>query len=153
MSKSNKIIKLLATFFYMGEFPVAPGSLASLAALFLCVGLYPFPQGYVLFAVVITAVGFFVSGRMEKIAGTKDPSCVVIDEVAGVMIAFWALPLNGAVLTTAYFLFRAFDMFKVYPISRLEALPGGKGIMLDDLLAGVYTNVVMHLAIRWAGVI
>ena len=89
---------------------------------------------------------------MEAMVGRKDPGCVVIDEVAGVLIAFFLLPPVPNVLWTAFFLFRAFDMFKIYPANRFEACKGGTGIMMDDIIAGIYTNLVMHAALRVAGV-
>ena len=88
---------------------------------------------------------------MEKQLNQKDPGILVIDEVVGVMIGLWGLPLTWPVAIIGFFLFRAFDMFKIYPINRLEALPGGWGIMLDDVLAELYTNIALHLAIRYAG--
>ena len=76
---------------------------------------------------------------------------VVIDEVVGIMIALWGLPLIWSVMICGFFLFRAFDMFKIYPINKLEAKPGGIGIMLDDCMAGVYTNIILRIALRCAG--
>jgi phosphatidylglycerophosphatase A len=106
---------------------------------------------YIAVTVLVTMVGFLVSGRVEANLKKKDPSCIVIDEVAGGLIAFFLLPINFPVLITAYFLFRAFDMFKIYPVDRFESLPGSTGIMMDDLFAGLYTNIVMHLALRLSG--
>jgi phosphatidylglycerophosphatase A len=153
MNLSDKSVRLLATFFYIGRFPLAPGSMASLAGILLAIVLTPFPVVYMILTLVITAVGFQVSGPMEKLMQEKDPSCVVIDEVAGMLIAFFLLPLNGPVIIAAFFLFRAFDMFKIYPVNKFEKMEGGTGIMMDDLVAGIYTNVIMHIAVRWAGVI
>ena len=146
-------IRLLATFFYIGEFPLAPGSLASLAGVALYVLFYNNFFLYSFLLITLTAVGFLVSGRMETITGQKDPSCVVIDEVAGVMIAFFLLPLTPAVVCTAFFLFRAFDMFKIYPVNKFEEMEGGTGIMMDDIIAGIYTNLAMQIAIRLAGMV
>ena len=78
----------------------------------------------------------------------KDPSCVVIDEVSGVMIALFMLPIIPSVLFTAFFLFRAFDMFKIYPANKIEKLPSSYGIMFDDIIAGIYTNMTMHIALK-----
>ncbi len=149
----DRLAKALATFFFMGNFPVAPGSLASFAGALLAIALYGQPVIYVAVFLVITFAGFAVSGPAERSLGQKDPSCIVIDEVSGVMIAFFLLPLTPAVMITTFFLFRAFDMFKIYPVNRFEELPGGVGIMADDLWAGLYTNITMHLALRWAGII
>jgi len=149
----DHLTKLLATFFYVGNVPVAPGSLASLAGTLLVIALCGHPGLYVFLFLVITLVGFAVSGRVEKLLGQKDPSCVIIDEVSGVLLALFMLPLTPAVIVTTFFLFRAFDMFKIYPVNRFEELPGSVGIMADDLWAGLYTNIVMQLAIRLSGAI
>jgi len=150
---SDKLVKMLSTWFYIGDLPGAPGTFASAAAVLMAVILSPNMFLYVLVAVVVTVLGFKVSGRMEGILGRKDPGCIVIDEVAGVMIAFFLLPLTPAVVITAFFLFRAFDMFKIYPANKFEEIGGATGVMVDDLVAGLYTNIVMQIAVRWAGII
>lgn len=149
----DKLTRLLATFFYIGDIPPAPGSVASIAGALMAVILHDRPLMHAAVFGVIAAVGFGVSGRLERMLDRKDPSCVVIDEVAGSLLAFYLLPLSLPVFLTAFFLFRAFDMFKIYPADRMEKLPGGLGIMLDDLFAGIYTNVVMQVALRWAGIL
>ena len=149
----DRLAKVLATFFFMGNFPVAQGSLVSLAGTLLAIALYGHPAIYLSLFFFITLLGFAVSGRVERSLGQKDPSCIVIDEVSGVLLAFFLLPLTPAVIVTTFFLFRAFDMFKIYPVNRFEELSGGVGIMADDLWAGLYTNITMQLAIRWAGII
>lgn len=150
---SEKLVKMLATFFYIGKFPVAPGSVASFVALLLCVIVYRFPVIYILLFLVVLAVGWQVSGRYEELVKGKDPTEVVIDEVAGIFIALFLLPLTIPVLVVAFFLFRAFDMFKIFPADILEKKRGSTGIMADDLVAGLYTNIVMQIAIRWAGIV
>jgi phosphatidylglycerophosphatase A len=139
---------MLATFFYIGFLPKAPGSIATLVGVALSYALMGNTAVYILATVLVTVIGFAVSGQAEVKLGKKDPGCIVIDEVAGVMIAFFMLPMTWPVMWTAFFLFRAFDMFKIYPGNKLEGLPGSRGVMLDDLMAGVYTNIVMHLALR-----
>lgn len=144
----DRLLILLASFFYVGKFPVAPGSLASLAGLFLSLSLRNHVPLYLIVTIVLIVIGFTTAGHIERIVKEKDPSLVVIDEVAGAMIAFFMLPPSVPILITAYFLFRAFDMFKIFPVNKLEELPGGGGIMMDDLLAGVYTFIVMHVALK-----
>jgi len=150
---SKEIIKLLSTFFYLGNMPVAPGTLASFAGMLLAITFSSSTPIYIIATLGVIFLGFQVSGQMEKILKKKDPSCVVIDEVAGILIAFFALPLSPAILIVTFFLFRAFDMFKIYPVNKFEAMEGSTGIMMDDLVAGVYTNLVMQLAIRWTHLI
>jgi len=148
---SSKVCEFLATFFYVGRFPVAPGSLASLVSVLIYIIFWGQWNLYLLVLALVTLAGFWAAGKVEKLSGEKDPGCVVIDEVAGVLIAFFLLPPTIPVILTAFFLFRAFDMFKIYPIHKIEEIPGSAGIMLDDLMAGLYTNIVMHLAIRMVG--
>lgn len=149
----KRTIKLVSTFFEVGSMPFAPGTLASAVGLLIAI---IFSQNVFLYLVVwavITYFGFKTSGEMEKILKEKDPGCVVIDEVSGIMISFFLLPINTAVIFTGFFLFRAFDMFKIYPGNKLENKGGAYGIMMDDIMAGIYTNIVMQIAVRWVGII
>jgi len=149
----RKSIKMWSTFFYTGYSPVAPGTFASALGAAIAILLSGHWFFYILFSIFITVIGFRVSGIMEKIVKQKDPGCVVIDEVAGIMVAFFLLPVTPAIVMTTFFLFRAFDMFKIYPANVWENRGGAKGIMMDDIMAGVYTNIVMQIAVRFAGVI
>ena len=150
---SDKLVKMFSTWFYIGNIPGAPGTVASAAGALLAIIVSSNTVLYVLIVGAVTLLGFQVCGQMEKILGRKDPGCIVIDEVAGMMVAFFLLPLNAAVIVTAVFLFRAFDMFKIYPVNKFEQWEGAAGVMADDLIAGAYTNIVMQVAVRWAGVI
>ena len=141
------VAKLFGTFFYLGYFPFASGTIASGASVALFLWLGADYRIYVFVLAALTVIGFWASGEVEKSVGKKDPSCVVIDEVVGGMIAFFMLPATPAVMWTAFFLFRAFDMFKIYPINKLEERGGGAGIMLDDIVAGVYTKIIMQIAL------
>lgn len=145
---TERLTKIISTFFYIGYFPLAPGSLASVAGMFIYFWLHQNIAVYILLWIVITVLGFKAGDKMEKIVGEKDPSCVVIDEVSGVMLAFFMLPLSWPVAWTGFFLFRAFDMFKIYPSNKLEKIPGGVGIMMDDIVAGIYTNITLQIALR-----
>lgn len=149
----KNLVKLLSTFFYVGNFPVAPGTLASAVGVLIYMILYKCMLLYVVLFAVITYLGFKSAGRMEKLMKKKDPGCVVIDEVSGVMIAFFLIPLSWPTVLTGFFLFRAFDMFKIYPCNVIENKGGAYGIMMDDIVAGIYTNLVMQIAVRWAGIV
>ncbi len=140
--------KLIATFFGIGYFPVAPGTAATAAGVGVAfiLAASPFWYGFVLVLAIV--LGIISAQHIEKQSKQKDPGIVVIDEVAGIMLSLAFLPLTPAVMVSGFFLFRAFDMFKIYPINKLESLPGGWGIMLDDLMAGLYTNIVLQIAIR-----
>lgn len=143
----NKLYLILGSFFGVGYFPVAPGTTASIFGFiiyFMLRGNFP---AYGLVFLIITVVGFTVAGQVEKIFNKKDPSCVVIDEVSGAMIAVFMLPVTPSIMITAFFLFRAFDMFKIYPMNKLEEMHGGVGIMMDDVVAGLYANLTMQAAL------
>lgn len=150
--KDFSLAKFIASFFYLGCFPFAAGSLASLAgALFWA--FWGDQRGlYLIVLTMAVFLGFLTGGRVERALGHKDPSCVVMDEFAGVLIAFFALPFSPAVFWITFFLFRAFDMFKIYPANKFEAANGSAGIMMDDIVAGLYTNIVMQVAIFLLGV-
>jgi phosphatidylglycerophosphatase A len=147
---NGNIARLLATWFRIGDLPMAPGTFASAVGLLIAVLFSPFKVAYIAVALTITALGFMASGPAEKVIGKKDPGSIVIDEVAGIMIAFFLLPVRVDVLFVTFFLFRAFDMFKIYPVNEFEKYEAGVGIMMDDIIAGIYTNLIMHAALRLA---
>jgi phosphatidylglycerophosphatase A len=147
----NFLVKLIATVGGVGYLPVAPGTWATAVGVAIAYFLGNNLPVYTILLLVLLALGIMTTGIMEKLLDQKDPSAACIDEVVGVMIALWALPLIWPVLICGFFLFRAFDMFKIYPINKLEAQPAGWGIMLDDCMAGVYTNLILRIALRCAG--
>jgi phosphatidylglycerophosphatase A len=103
--------------------------------------------GFLVLAVLCAAAGVWASDRAIQAFGREDPGEVVVDEVAGSWVALaGATALNGYIIAAAFLLFRLFDIWKPFPIRRLERLPGGIGIMADDLLAGVYAALVLFLA-------
>lgn len=96
---------------------------------------------------LLAIVGVWAASRAEKLLGRKDPGAVVVDEVVGQMIALLFVPFNAGVwvIITGFVAFRLFDIWKPYPIRRLEALEAGLGIMFDDILAGIYAAILMSL--------
>jgi phosphatidylglycerophosphatase A len=110
------------------------------------VGLWLIPFSRLgLFAtlLVVIAVGTWASHHVELVLGRKDPGLIVIDEVAGMMISVALVPRSLPVLMCAFFLFRLFDIWKPFPARESQALRGGAGVMVDDLIAGVYALVVI----------
>jgi len=147
----NQFALLIASFGYVGFFPVAPGTAGSLAALALFafvrwVGMPAFELGMI---VAVLAVGIWSASGAERALGRKDPGPVVIDEVLGMLITLALLPVSLAGVLLGFLLFRLFDVVKPYPANRMENLPGGYGIMLDDAMAGVYAYLVLRLCMWW----
>jgi phosphatidylglycerophosphatase A len=140
----NFIVKLIGTFAFTGYFPVFPATFASLVFV-LVYALVPGGEAlaHPVVVVVTLAVSIPVATRMEKLYGT-DPGCIVIDEVVGMQaVLVGAAGVSGWGLALAFVLFRVFDIAKPSPISRSQKLPGGVGVVVDDLLAAVYTRVLM----------
>ena len=144
------LVKAIATVFGVGYCPVAPGTAATLVGVVIAYFLGSNLTIFTILLLVLLVLGMMTTDIMERLLNQKDPPVACIDEVVGVMIALWGLPLIWPVMICGFFLFRAFDMFKIYPINKLEALPGGRGIMLDDCMAGVYTNIILRIALRCA---
>lgn len=141
----------LATWFGCGLVPLAPGTVGTLGAL----PLYFAVRGGGSFAVLATAllasaVGIWASDVVIRDSGEKDPQRIVIDEVAGVLLALAVAPPTFAGVALAVLLFRVFDITKPFPARRAEALAGGWGVVVDDLVAGVWAAAVL-LLLRAAG--
>jgi phosphatidylglycerophosphatase A len=141
---------LTGSFAMTGFFPVAPATFASAVVTPLVALAYQRWSTDLEQAAIcagILAVGIWSSGKLEKLYG-KDPSAAVIDEVLGMAIALVHAPITPLTLVLAFLLFRVFDVLKLPPGRRLEKLPGGWGIMMDDLSAGVYASVVLQVVLR-----
>ena len=138
--------KTFSTFFGAGFFPVAPGTFASLLTALLYKYLLD-RWALTWFGALIVLVflsGVATAGAYAKELGRKDPRPIVIDEVCGQLITYILVPGLWVNLAVGFFLFRAFDVIKPYPIRKLENLPRGWGIMADDVLAGVYSAVLLQ---------
>ena len=144
----DRWVKLLATFFYAGEMPVAPGTVGSFVGLLIFLSAAPSPGVCAGLFVLISGLVFFSAGRAEKIFQKKDPHEVVIDEVAGIFPAFFMIPLGLMNLIVGFLLYRALDIAKPFPARRLEHLEGSYGIMADDLVCGIYTNLILHILLK-----
>lgn len=142
---------VLATGFGTGYGPIAPGTWGSLPGL---VAVWGFDRAggawtTAVATAVIALIGVWAAGRAETLLGMKDPGRVVIDEVAGQMVTLLFLPIRPLTLLAGFLLFRILDVVKPWPANRLESLPSGSGIMADDLMAGVYANVVLRGLAHW----
>lgn len=142
----DKLALVLSSCFGLGLIPVAQGTVATLASLPLVTviaRLGPVAGAYALFFFILLALWSSVrsAGALQK----EDPAEVVIDEAAGLLLTLFLLPATGFNLCLGFVLFRLFDILKPYPIRRLEKIRGGAGIMLDDLMAGVFGNICLRL--------
>ena len=136
--------RFAATFFYLGKLPFAPGTWGSLGALLLWL-LLPISFSIHLSVIVFLFVlGVYSSNKMAKYMDDHDPSEVVIDEAVGMGISLFMLPQSFGLYLLAFVLFRIFDVLKPSFIYRVQDLPGGWGIMLDDVLAGLFTLAIVH---------
>ena len=143
----------IATLFGTGFVPGAPGTLGSLFGL----------MGYVITFLIVGEIGvgalsagllfaaIWSSDLAARQLKQKDPLCIVIDEVVGMWITLLGTQSHGPVLLLGFLLFRFFDIVKPFPIKNIEKLPGGFGIVLDDVAAGIYANVSLRLVLRMLG--
>jgi len=142
-SITDRLALVVATVGGVGYSPVAPGTAGSLVAVAI-LWLAPFSRfGLIAYFIVVTLVGVWAAHRAEGLIGGKDPGAIVIDEVAGMTLSVLALPLTPAVLVIAFVLFRVFDVVKPPPARGSQSLRGGVGVVVDDLIAGLYTLAVV----------
>ena len=148
MNILNFIIKTLSTFFYVGYLPFMPGTFASIAAVFLFYFVKDNNFLYILLTLTLIALGFLLAGRAEKIFNKKDAGCIVIDEVSGMLLSLIFIPYDIKLVIIAFILFRILDTLKPYHLDRLKNLTGSIGIMSDDIVAGLYTNIILQVVLR-----
>ncbi len=139
---------ILATGLGTGFSPLAPGTAGSILAVLVLYFVPPFSP-WLLLAIlfVLFWIGVYTGGELEKELG-EDPSKVVIDEVVGMGISLLFVPHDWRLFLIAFVLFRLFDILKPPPIDQSQQLPGGLGIMIDDVLAGIYALAGVHI-LRW----
>jgi len=149
--KINSFEKFIGSGFYTGYFPIASGTVGSFAALLI----YLIPGFENLFiiipAILIFALyGIFLGNKFEIKYG-KDPSECTVDEVVGTWISLLALPKTIGIIVAAFLIWRILDIIKPPPARGLEKLKGGLGIMIDDVVSGIYTLIIMHLIVYLLG--
>jgi phosphatidylglycerophosphatase A len=138
----------LATGAYVGFFPIAPGTAGSALAIVLDRGLRMTGSNIVYGIVILVSCvgGVIASSVAERHFSKKDPSAVIVDEVVGMLVTLYLIPVSWIGLVVGFLVFRLLDIVKPFPCRRAEKLPGGVGIMADDVIAGVYANVLLRLA-------
>lgn len=139
----------LATGAGSGYAPVASGTVGSAVGLVLWAGLSRLsPTGYALACAGVALVGIWAAGRAERLLGRHDDGRITIDEIAGMLLSLAWLPARPEVAGLGFVLFRIFDVWKPFPARQAERLPGGLGVMADDLVAGAYANLGGQLVWR-----
>lgn len=129
----------------MGYFPIASGTVASLAALFLYFLIKENNLIYFSVTVLLLLLGFWSSSRAKESFRGEDPHEIVIDEFSSMLLVYFFVPFSPKLLVAGFLIFRALDIFKLPPIKNMERLPRGYGIMLDDIACAIFTNLILHL--------
>lgn len=145
MRLSDSAYKNIATLGPVGYMPKAPGTAGTAAALLLVLLMKPSATVFIMLILVVTVLGVMASERAEKILKEKDSSHIVIDEVAGYLLAMVFLPQTTGYFVASFTLFRIFDILKPGPIRKLQHLSGGAGVMADDIAAGIISNLILQL--------
>jgi len=139
-------LKHIATLGFIGYLPVAPGTFGSLLGLLFFLALEPSTLLLASMLLILIPLGTAASHSAEILLDEKDSRHIVIDEFCGYLFSMLFLPISGGYAVSAFFLFRIFDILKPFPVNLAESLlSGGKGIMADDLVAALYTNIILHL--------
>jgi phosphatidylglycerophosphatase A len=135
--------------FLSGYSPFASGTVGSaVALLFLFIPNFSNPSIIIPISLLFFLLGVIVSDKMETVLG-QDPSVVTIDEIVGMWISLWFVPITIINVGTAFLIFRILDILKPYPAGEIDKQPGGWNIMLDDVIAGIYTNFIVNIALRF----
>lgn len=142
---NNRLNTIISSFFFLGHFPIAPGTAGTLGAIPLYYLMVTYLNGmqYIIFLLLLTALAIVVSSKAEKIYKKEDPGEVVIDEVVGFLVTMAFITPTILNIALGFFIFRALDILKPFPCRRLEKLHGGYGIVMDDVAAGVWSNVLL----------
>ena len=145
----EKLALCLSLWFGAGLMPKVPGTFGTLAAVPIALVMNDLGVFYqILFLMIFIPMAVWSSGLSQRLLGRNDPPEVVIDEVAGLLLTIFLLPTSWITLSLGFILFRLFDILKPFPIRRLEkGIKGGTGIVLDDILAGIYANLCLRLVI------
>lgn len=151
----EKAALFLATGCFVGNIPFAPGTFGSLLGIPLCFVLSKINLLFASLCIIFFIVfAMWTAQLAERILQQTDPGNIVIDEMAGMTVAFIGLPLNLRSVVTGFIIFRILDIFKPFPIRRIERrLSGGAGVVLDDVVAGIYSNLVLRLVLHYMDII
>ena len=146
----NGIARIIATFFYVGRIPLAPGTWGTAAAIPLYYLISGIPDSYyIVLTLIVILVSVWASGVTERLYRITDPGFIVADEVCGYLVTMILVPPTLTNIILGFFLFRIFDVIKPPPSRQMERVQGGWGVVLDDVLAGVYACVLLHIITRF----
>ncbi|NNK85711.1 MAG: phosphatidylglycerophosphatase A [Desulfobacterales bacterium] len=147
MNFKEKVVLFIATGCFIGKIPFAPGTFGSLAGILLSFILSKTGELVAIFCLVVFIIfSIWIANDAEKILNKKDPGSIVIDEIAGMAVTLIGLPFNVFYVATGFIVFRVLDISKPFPIRYIEKrLPGGAGIVLDDVAAGIIANVILRI--------
>jgi phosphatidylglycerophosphatase A len=151
IGRPTKLANAISTWFGCGYSPAAPGTAGSLAAIGIALLIEHYagwrPAAFAALAIAVSAPAIWAAGETARQSGIEDPRFVVVDEVVGQWLALaGARVFNWKSWLAAFVLFRLFDIWKPFPVRQLESLPGGLGIVADDLMAGLYAALVLFIA-------
>ena len=140
----------LATGFYIGNIPFAPGTFGSLIGLPLCLALAGISlASAVLCTLLFISFAVYIADAAEKLLKRSDPGCIVIDEMAGMMVTLIGLPFNPITVVIGFIIFRILAILKPFPIRKLDRrIPGGLGVVADDVAAGIIANLLLRIIIQ-----
>ncbi|MFH1458851.1 MAG: phosphatidylglycerophosphatase A [Candidatus Omnitrophota bacterium] len=141
----QNLTKIIATFFGIGYLPLMPGTYASMSGIVILLLTKDKPYIYFLSIMICIGLGLFFTGKAEKLFNKKDPACVVIDEVAGILLTFIFIKVSVLNIALGFLLFRTFDVIKPLGIKRIQKFKGSLGIMLDDILAAILANFILQV--------
>jgi len=144
----RKIIKITTSFFYLGHSPFMPGTLGSLAGLLIYFVVKDKFLIYAFSLLFLFLLGVIFSSEAERIYKRKDAQMIVIDEACGMMLSMFLVPYNLWIMILGFVLFRIFDILKPPPARSIEKFSGAFGVMFDDIIAAIYTNLILQIVAR-----
>lgn len=148
--RTRRIAYFISTSAFIGKIPFAPGTWGSLAGVLIL--LFVNGNTFLFFGtlVLLAVVGIWAADRASQMLGNPDPACIVIDETCGMLVSFILVPVNWLTVLLGFAFFRFFDIAKPLGIRAIERkFKGGLGIMLDDIVAGIFSNVLLHAILLW----
>jgi len=139
------IIRIIASGLYVGYSPLAPGAIGSLWGILIYLLLRKYPIIFIFVTMLLFIIGFFVCAKAEEVFKEKDSGKIVIDEIASMCLVCFFIKPGWLMILTGFLIFRFFDTVKLPPARKAEKLPGSLGIMLDDVIAAVYTIIILSI--------